>query len=166
MRHREDNLLKNQAPCEGVTIPPRNPMECDLYRCSWLSGVDHCLLLPSADWLLDRVGLQNGVGMGLTTAQDLATLSSWSLLRSYRRNRIALLAVGKAIYQALVTHGGGSPPNAIDMEQPLAAALRVDNVFKAICASKGHANTSLHAVFALAMARYILDFEWQDVTGP
>jgi len=28
MRHREDNLLKNQAPCEGVTISPRNPMEC------------------------------------------------------------------------------------------------------------------------------------------
>jgi hypothetical protein len=28
MRHREDNLLKNQAPCEGVTISPRHPMEC------------------------------------------------------------------------------------------------------------------------------------------
>jgi hypothetical protein len=104
--------------------------------------------------------------MGLTTAQDLATLNSWSLLRSYRRNKVALLAVGKATYQILRTHGGGSPPSVIDMEQPLTAALRVDNVFKAICASKGHANPSLHAVFALAMARYILDFEWQAVTSP
>jgi hypothetical protein len=104
--------------------------------------------------------------MGLTTAQDLATLSSWSLLRSYRRNKVALIAVGKAIYQAIMIHGGGSPPSIIHLEQPLTAALRVDNVFKAICASKGHANLSLHAVFALAMARYILDFEWQAVTSP
>jgi hypothetical protein len=31
MRHREDNILKNQAPCEGVTISPRNPMECEIF---------------------------------------------------------------------------------------------------------------------------------------
>jgi hypothetical protein len=36
--------------------------------------------------------------MGLTTAQDLATLHSWSLFRSYRRNKMALLAVGKVTY--------------------------------------------------------------------
>jgi hypothetical protein len=36
-----------------------------LYRCGGLPGVDHRLLLPSADWLLDCVGLQDGVGMGL-----------------------------------------------------------------------------------------------------
>jgi hypothetical protein len=81
-------------------------------------------------------------------------------------NKVPLLAVGKAIYRTITVHGGGSPPGAIDLEQPLTAELRVDNVFKAICASKGHANTSLHAVFALAMARYILDFEWQAVTNP
>jgi hypothetical protein len=104
--------------------------------------------------------------MGLTTAQDLATLSSWSLLRSYQRNKAALLAVGKAVYQVLSLHSGGPPPSAIDMEQPLTAALRVNNVFKAICTSKGHANPSLHAVFALALARYILDFEWPAVTSP
>jgi hypothetical protein len=104
--------------------------------------------------------------MGLLTAQNYGTLQSWSLLRSYRRNKVPLLAVGKATYQILRTHGGGSPPSAIDMEQPLTAALRVNNVFKAICASKGHANPSLHVVFALAMARYILDFEWQAVTTP
>jgi hypothetical protein len=104
--------------------------------------------------------------MGLTTAQDLATLNSWSLFRSYRRNKAALLSVGKATYQLLRTHGGGPPPSATDMEQPFTAALRVDNVFKAICASKGHANPSLHAVFALVMARYILDSEWQAVTSP
>jgi hypothetical protein len=104
--------------------------------------------------------------MGLTTAQDFATLNSWSLLRSYQRNKTSLLAVGKAVYQVLSIHGGGSPPSAVDMEQFLAAALRVNNVFKAICMSKGHANPSLHAVFALALARYILDFEWQAVTSP
>jgi hypothetical protein len=105
--------------------------------------------------------------MGLTTAQDLATLSSWSLLRSYQRNKAALLAVGKAVYQTLNFYNPGPPPpSAIDMEQPLTAALRVNNVFKAICTSKGHANPSLHAVFALALARYMLDFEWQAITSP
>jgi hypothetical protein len=104
--------------------------------------------------------------MGLTTAQDLATLHSWSLFRSYRRNKMALLAVGKVTYQILKTHDGGSPPSATDMERPFAAALQVDNVFKAICGSKGHANPSLHASFALAMARYILDVEWPAVTSP
>ena len=104
--------------------------------------------------------------MGLTTAQDLATLSSWSLLRSYQRNKAALLAVGKAVYQVLSIHGGGPPPSAVEMEQPLTAALRVNNVFKAICTSKGHANPSLHVVFALALARYMLDFEWQAITSP
>jgi hypothetical protein len=104
--------------------------------------------------------------MGLTTAQDLAILHSWSLLRSYRRNKVPLIAVGKAVYQAITIHGGGAPPSAIGLEQPFTAALRVDNVFKAICASKSHANPSLHAVFALALARYILDFEWQTVTSP
>jgi hypothetical protein len=104
--------------------------------------------------------------MGLTTAQDLAILNSWSLLRSYQRNRVALIAVGKAIYQAITIHGAGTPPSAINLEQPFTAALRVDNVFKAICTSKGHANPSLHVVFALAMARYILDLEWPAVTSP
>ena len=104
--------------------------------------------------------------MGLTTAQDLAILSSWNLLRSYQRNKASLLAVGKATYQILRTHGGGPPPSAIEMEQPLTAALRVNNVFQAICTSKGHANPSLHTIFALALARYILDFEWQAVTSP
>jgi len=104
--------------------------------------------------------------MGLTTAQDLATLSSWSLLRSYQSNRVALIAVGKAIYQAIMIHGGGAPPSVIDLEQPFTAALRVDNVFKAICTSKAHANPSLHVVFARAMARYILDVEWLAVTSP
>jgi hypothetical protein len=78
---------------------------------------------------------------------------------------VPLLAVSKAIYRTITVHGEGSLPGGIDLEQPLTVALRVDNVFKAICASKGHANTSLHAVFALAMARYILDFEWQAVTN-
>jgi hypothetical protein len=104
--------------------------------------------------------------MGLTTAHDLAILSSWSLLRSYQRNKASLLAVGKATYQALSIHGGGPPSNAINVERPFAAALRVSNVFKAICASKAHANPSLHPVFALALARHILDYEWQAITSP
>jgi hypothetical protein len=104
--------------------------------------------------------------MGLTTAQDLAILSSWTLLRSYQRNKASLLAVGKSTYRALRIHSGGPPPSPINIEQPLEAALRVSNVFKAICASKAHANPSLHPVFALAMARYILDYEWQAVISP
>jgi hypothetical protein len=101
--------------------------------------------------------------MGLTTAQDLAVLESWSLARNYTNNKAPLLAVGKAVYQALYIYGGELAPHAADLEEPLTAALRVNDTFKTICASKGHANPALHAVFAQAMARYILDFEWQAI---
>jgi hypothetical protein len=30
--HREGNVLKHQASCEGITISPRNPVECGLFR--------------------------------------------------------------------------------------------------------------------------------------
>ena len=103
--------------------------------------------------------------MGLATAQDLAVLQSWSLGRSYHRNKVALLAVGQTVYQALRAFGGEPPPSANDLEEPFAAALRVNSAFKAICAGKGHANPGLHAVFARALARYILDFEWQAITS-
>jgi hypothetical protein len=41
MRHREGNALKYQAHCEGVTILPRNPMECGLFQpYGHLNGVE------------------------------------------------------------------------------------------------------------------------------
>ena len=104
--------------------------------------------------------------MALTTALDLATLGSWNLLTDYGTNKAVFIAVGKAIYQAITTYNQGSPIGLVDLERPLAAALRVNNIFKTICASKWHANPSLHAVFALALARYIIDYEWQNITSP
>jgi hypothetical protein len=44
--------------------------------------------------------------------------------------------------------------------------LRGNTVFKGICTGKGHANPALYEVFARAMARYIIDFEWAAITGP
>jgi hypothetical protein len=103
--------------------------------------------------------------MGLTTAQDFAVLNSWGFLKDYSNNQVALLAVGKTVFQAIRAFTSW-PPQAIDVERPFAAALRVTDVFKAICASKAHANPALYAVFALAFARYMLDFEWQVIAGP
>lgn len=104
--------------------------------------------------------------MALTTAQDLATLHSWNLLNDYQRNKAAFVTVAKVVYQTLVTYGGVPPRGPIDVEQPLAAALRVTNIFNMVCAAKLHARPSLYAIFALALARHILDNEWGHVINP
>jgi len=97
--------------------------------------------------------------MGLTTAQDLAVLDDWGLIRDYHTNKVALLSVGQAVFQAFSALGA-PPQSAAEMEQPLTATLRGNTVFQAICTSKGHANPALYEVFARALARYIIDFEW------
>jgi hypothetical protein len=104
--------------------------------------------------------------MGLTTALDLATLQSWSLITDYTGNQPALIEVAKSVYQALRTFNPGAPINPIDLERPLGAALQVNAVFKGLCAAKRHAWPALHPSFASAMARYLIDYEWHRVTGP
>jgi hypothetical protein len=104
--------------------------------------------------------------MALTTAQDLATLQSWNLLNDYQRNKAAFIAVAKVVYQTLVNYGGAPPQGPIDIEQPLAAALRVTTIFHRVCAAKRHARPSLYAIFARALARYILDTEWGRIINP
>jgi hypothetical protein len=98
--------------------------------------------------------------MGLTTAPNLATLQSWSLLVEYTGNTATLVAVGKVVYQALRAFNQGSPISPADLEQPLAVALRVSTVFKTGCAAKRHAWPLLHSVFSLALARYVIDYQW------
>ncbi len=104
--------------------------------------------------------------MALTTAQDLAILSSWNLLTDYMNNKANFVSVGKIVYQALTAHGGSPPSGPSDVEQPLTLALQVTSVFKRICLAKPHAAASLYSVFALSLARYILDNEWTAVTQP
>ena len=98
-----------------------------------------------------------------TTALDLATLNHWQLLPRYTRNKTEFVAVGKIVYQALTAYGG-PPSGPIDLEQSLALALQVSNVFKNACPN--HVPPILYPVFALALARYILDNEWIAVSHP
>jgi hypothetical protein len=106
----------------------------------------------------------------MISAQDLAILQSWSFLADYTRNRArardACLDVAKAVYQALRTHNQGAPIVPNGFVRPLAAALRANVSFQAMCQARGHASPSLHPVFALAMAQYIVDFEWNQITSP
>jgi hypothetical protein len=104
--------------------------------------------------------------VGLTTALDLATLSSLNWLIDYANNKTAFNAVGKVVYQVLMSHSGSAPTGPHMLEQPLMVALQVNNTFKAVCASKAHINPIMYPTFALALARYILDNEWTDITSP
>jgi len=123
-------------------------------------------VVRSAGGLLRCFGLQDGIEMALTTAQDLATLNSWSLLTDYTSNKTEFVAVGKIVYQALTGHGGSPPSGPNDLEQPLTLALQVTNIFKMVCTAKQHARPILYDLFALSLARYILDNEWTEVTKP
>jgi hypothetical protein len=104
--------------------------------------------------------------MGLTTALDLATLGSWNLLTDFTGNQQTFIAVGKLVYQALRAYSPHVSLSPADLERPLAAALQVNTVFKTVCAAKRHASPSLYGVFATALARYIIDCEWQTVMRP
>jgi hypothetical protein len=105
--------------------------------------------------------------VALLTSQDLAVLNGWDLLRAYKNNRAAFLSVGKLAYQGLVGVGMGlPPPGPREVEPLLTTALQTARFFKAICYSRKYASPSLHPTFALALARYMLDNEWADISSP
>jgi hypothetical protein len=91
---------------------------------------------------------------------DEAVLESWSILSNYRSNREELLTTAKAVYR---TAQCVSEPMSQDMEPLLTEALLVSGVFKTICASKRHANPALYPAFARALARYMLQQEWDTI---
>ena len=103
--------------------------------------------------------------MAFTTATDLQTLKSRSFLTDYMKNRTKFIEVGKIVYQALLNHGGTVPAEA-DMERPLAVALQSTTLFNTLCAAKPHANPVFYPTFAYALARYILDDSWNEISTP
>jgi hypothetical protein len=78
----------------------------------------------------------------------------------------AFIAFGKASYRTLLTHGGATVAVPAVLERPLQSTLQVESLFKAICAAKRHATPNMHAVFALALSRYMLDNEWVTLIAP
>ena len=103
--------------------------------------------------------------MALTTATDLITLNSRSFLTDYTNNKQQFVGVGKIVYQALQTHGGSAPAQT-NLEQPLGVALQSATVFKTVCAAKPHANPVFYSTYAFALARYMIDNNWSDITAP
>jgi hypothetical protein len=93
---------------------------------------------------------------------DVAILESWSILKDYGSNKEKLLEVAKPVYRTLQYFGAPTPQ---EMEPFLIEALLAADVFKAICASKRHANPALYPVFAQALARHILQDEWNTITS-
>jgi hypothetical protein len=81
------------------------------------------------------------------------------------RNKQRFVGVGKIVYQALLTYGQ-STPGQVDVEKPLGVALQSAAVFKVVCAAKRHANPVFYPTFASALARYIIDNDWSDITSP
>jgi hypothetical protein len=64
--------------------------------------------------------------MPLTTALELAILTSWSWLRDYRgRNKTVFIEAAKIVYQSLARYGGGPPSGPNALEQSFVAALMV-----------------------------------------
>lgn len=92
---------------------------------------------------------------------DEAILESWSILKDYGFNREELLISARAVYRTLFFFLGEVSQQG--MEPFLMDALLVTSVFRTICVSKRHANPALYPVFAGALARYILQHEWDHI---
>ena len=103
--------------------------------------------------------------MALTTASNLKTLQGRSFLTDYTAYKTELVEVGKIAYQTLATHLG-SPPSDVDMERPLVTALQSTALFNNLCAAKPHASPMHYPAFAEALARYLLDNDWSDISAP
>lgn len=104
--------------------------------------------------------------MGLTTAQDVYNLDTWSWLQDYRRNKKAFIDVARIVYHVLTKHSGIPPNGPAELEQPLGRALMTCDIYKTLWVSKWHAIPALYPVFANLLARYILDDEWPNVIKP
>lgn len=103
--------------------------------------------------------------MALLTPQDQQTLSSWSFLTDYQNHRVELVDVARNVYRTVSVIYGTSP-RQVDCEDALAASLLGTSLFTAILTRKRHAPPSLHSAFARAMARYLLDNDWNDIVRP
>lgn len=103
--------------------------------------------------------------MALLTSQDQQTLSSWSFLADYQNHRVDLVDVARSVYRTVSVIYNASP-QPVDCEDALTASLLRISLFAGILRKKRHASPSLHSVFARAMARYLLDNDWNDIVHP
>ena len=103
--------------------------------------------------------------MLLLTPTQSATLSSWNFLHDYATHRKDLVDVARIVYKTIEKTLGRAPTQA-QCEGALKASLLGTNPFSGILASKHHASPVLHGPFAEAMARYLLDKDWDDIIKP
>ena len=100
--------------------------------------------------------------MGLSTPQERLNLASQSLITDYQRQKSHLVAIAKVVYNA-VEGSLQYPSTAADLENALALALYRSSLYGAILQKKPHINPILYQGYASALARILLDDDWNMI---
>ena len=105
--------------------------------------------------------------MSLATASDYAFLSSWNFRNEYPQHRDPLVQLGKDVFQLLKSIAGVAPQES-DCEVLLTWALLGGKDFAAIVANwvnlPNPRDPYWRYFFVGAIARWMLDQEWPDIS--
>lgn len=104
--------------------------------------------------------------MALCTAVDMQNLNGRKVLTGYFRWKSEFVDVGKLVYKALSATSVPPQGNA-DLEGPLTDVLLCSKVFiRVITTYNQHTPGIQYPGLAAALARYMLDAAWNDISSP
>jgi hypothetical protein len=99
--------------------------------------------------------------MDLLRDTDRRFLTRWQLIADYLKYRKELLDVSKLAYRAVQLLQ--VKPEKQDCLDALIEELLLSKHFEIILTSRQHVRYGMYRVFADAMARHLLDNDWDDI---
>ncbi len=96
------------------------------------------------------------------TPKHRQVFNHWNLESGYKRYRGDLIAVARIACNA-VKHSYQSNPDKEDCVEAVTSGLLACEPFGAIMQGWPHLRMGMHGVLAEAMARYLLDHNWDDL---
>lgn len=97
-----------------------------------------------------------------SATSDTLKLQDWSFLKDYMKRRAELLVLARAAYECTEYLQGGVPmPD--DCERIYALMLIGSDLFKGMVARKRHLQPSFYEAMCLALARYVLHNNWEEI---
>jgi hypothetical protein len=104
--------------------------------------------------------------MSLLTAFDHQLLQSWNFYLDYPAYQPLFLQFARVTYKSMANHGM-YPPQPAQLERMFRSSLLASQAFaNYMNAKKSHMLSGIWPAFALAVVRFVIDNEWQNIIRP